>query len=259
MTSPQSYSQFGEDCQIVRFFGKDWRGVFVDVGANDGLHGSNSYLLEHNGWRGFLVEPNARLAEFCRNTRPRSIVINKAAVGDPHVHEVEVFEYYGVHHTHDNYDGLSSVGSPSALHHIAVAGGATVRRVSVPAATLDHMLEELRFEGTTDLVSIDVEGLELEVLKGFSLNRYRPRLLIIEDNSIGEDTRVVSYLASQGYLRVHRTGVNDWFVREQDIGAFRAHRLMLWLRMQLWKLTRPARRAASELLNRIRGATQTTS
>lgn len=242
MNSLHSYSQFREDRQIIRFFGRKWRGTFVDVGANDGLHGSNTLLLEQLGWHGFLIEPNERLAGICRATRSHSVVINKAAVGDPDIREVVLYEYYGVHHGTENYDGLSSVGFPSALHDFAVAGGATVRRISVPAATLDQILEEEQFGSTTDFVSIDVEGLELQVLQGFSLGRYSPRLLVIEDNSMGKDKRVCSYLAAHGYQHVHRTGVNNWFVREHDARAFLIHRIVLWSRMLLWKFFRTARR-----------------
>src|SRR5688572_20384844 len=130
-SAAESFSQFGEDWQILRFFGEGREGVFVDVGANDGLHGSNSMLLEQKGWRGFLIEPIPRLAEICRRTRCRSIVINQAAIGDSQVKQVEFFEYYGVHHVVDNYDGLSSVGMPSALEGLALAGGASLRKTVV--------------------------------------------------------------------------------------------------------------------------------
>src|ERR1035437_6830450 len=87
-----SYAQFHEDVCVRAFFGEDYRGKFVDVGANDGVYGSNSYLLERHGWTGLLVEPSDRLAEACRRARPGSVVVNKAAVGDPSVCSVDFFE-----------------------------------------------------------------------------------------------------------------------------------------------------------------------
>src|SRR5215813_10776357 len=89
---PRSYAQFREDIGVLEFFGTDYRGQFVDVGANDGVYGSNSYLLERHGWTGVLVEPSAHLAEACRRLRPGSVVVNKAAVGDPNVRSVAFFE-----------------------------------------------------------------------------------------------------------------------------------------------------------------------
>lgn len=217
----KSFSQFGEDHQIAAFFGSDFKGVFVDVGANDGERGSNTKLLELCGWRGYLIEPNQRLSDACRLTRPNSVVVTKAAVSESQIGLVDLYEYRGTHSNGDDYDGLSRVGGPSELDHVAIRGGASRRVVSVTATTLDKILEAENHQGQVDFVSIDVEGHELDVLTGFSLEVYRPRLLLVEDNSFGINPAVQKYLRSKGYFRVHRTGVNDWFVRDNDRGAFR--------------------------------------
>jgi FkbM family methyltransferase len=217
----KSYSQFCEDLVLIKFFGTDFKGVFVEVGANDGVRGSNTKLLELNGWRGFLIEPNQRLAEMCRVARPNSVVIEKAAVSEAQVGVIDFFEYRGEHSNGDDYDGLSRVGQPSELEHLALNGGASRRVVPVVATTLDRILEAEKYQGKIDFVSIDVEGHELDVLTGFSLEIYNPRLLLVEDNSFGMNQAVLRHLRSRGYFRVHRTGVNDWFVRDSDRQAFR--------------------------------------
>lgn len=76
----RSHAQFREDVNVLEFFGKGYRGRVVDVGANDGVEGSNSRLLELHGWVGLLVEPSPKLAAACRRSRPRSVIVNKAAV-----------------------------------------------------------------------------------------------------------------------------------------------------------------------------------
>jgi FkbM family methyltransferase len=238
----QSFSQFGEDIDVLDFFGKEFQGIFVDVGANDGVELSNTYLLEQHGWRGVLVEASEQLANACRQARPRSIVVNKAAVLSRQVKQVEFFEYTGRLPTGEIYDGLSSVGQLSAYHSTAIAAGASVRRTVVPAACLDEILDEAGFNGQIDFVSVDVEGLELDVLKGLSLRARAPRLLLVEDNSFGQDRRVVDYLRGLGYFRVHRTGVNDWFVRKPDRFRFLGRRLVLAARLSYWPLLRLIRR-----------------
>ena len=50
----ESYPQFREDVAVLDYFGQGYRGVFVDVGANDGVVGSNTLLPEKHGWRGVL-------------------------------------------------------------------------------------------------------------------------------------------------------------------------------------------------------------
>ena len=118
----------------------------------------------------------------------------------------------------------------------------------MPAATLDQALAEIGATGTIDFVSVDVEGLELEVLNGFSLDRHCPRLLIIEDNTLGADNSVVSYLKSKRYFRVHRTGVNDWFVRVEDVSRFLGRRIALKIRMSKWRMIRAIRQALGHVI-----------
>jgi hypothetical protein len=81
--------------------------------------------------------------------------------------------------------------------------------LEVRTRTLDEILTEA---GTkrVDFVSIDVEGHELEVLDGFDLSRWRPRLVLIEDLLL--HIRLHRYLARQGYRVFRRTGINNWYV-----------------------------------------------
>ena len=66
-----------------------------------------------------------------------------------------------------------------------------------------------------DLVSIDTEGCELDVLDGFSLERFKPRVLVIEnDRPTGDE--VEPYLKARGYRKFHRQKINDFYVRADD-------------------------------------------
>ena len=69
---------------------------------------------------------------------------------------------------------------------------------------MDELLEG--HNGSVQLVSIDVEGAELSVLQGMNLGRWRPELLIIEDNTMGKDPSTRNYLNRFGY--VERIGLN---------------------------------------------------
>lgn len=71
-----------------------------------------------------------------------------------------------------------------------------------------------------DFISIDVEGHELEVLKGFSLRKYNPRIVLIEDNSNQTNFAVQIHMKSNGYELFNRTGVNDWYVKQCDKELF---------------------------------------
>jgi hypothetical protein len=66
-----------------------------------------------------------------------------------------------------------------------------------------------------DLVSIDTEGCELDVLDGFDLDRFKPRILVIE-NDRPSGTAIELYLLDRGYRKFHRVKINDFYVRTDD-------------------------------------------
>ena len=76
--------------------------------------------------------------------------------------------------------------------------------------TLDEILEQAGAPTPIDFVSIDVEGHEVEVLSGFDLARWRPRLLLVEDHVTNLATH--RYLTRAGYRLIRRTGPNGWYV-----------------------------------------------
>ncbi len=98
----------------------------------------------------------------------------------------------------------------------------------MPLRTLDDILRSER-EGTADgagpwqskrgwnidVVSIDVEGGELDVLDGLSLDRFRPRVLIME-NDRPAGAAIEPYLNERGYRKFHQQKINDFYVREDD-------------------------------------------
>lgn len=216
-----SHAQFREDLAILDAFGPEHRGFFVDVGANDGITGSNSYLLEKRGWRGVLVEPSVALADTCRRLRPGSVVVNKAVVNDPAVTSVDYYEYLPSP-TGARFDGYSSVGAPSPYGEKAILAGAQLKTSKVPACRMDAILDEFAGDAPIDVLSVDVEGFELEVFRGMSFERHCPRVIVVEDNSFGADLAVPDLLAKHGYAPVFRSFVNVWYLRAGDpIGTIR--------------------------------------
>src|SRR5205814_5378637 len=99
----------------------------------------------------------------------------------------------------------------SALDHDRMAPGAQPQQViDVPVRTLDDILFEARAPLGFDFLSIDVEGHELEVLSGFDLARWRPRLVLLEDH-VGNLNKH-RFLRSAGYRLIRRYGNNGWYV-----------------------------------------------
>jgi FkbM family methyltransferase len=235
---PGSHAQFGEDRILAEIFADRAEGHCVEVGANDGITGSASYLFERRGWQCLLVEPIPALVEEIRKHRTCTVVNCAASSCEG---EAKFFVAEGV----EAVSGLDL--TPDRMEWIRRVGG-TIKEIAVRTATLDSLLEEAGFT-ELEFVTIDVEGHELSVLEGFDLGTYRPRIVIIEDNSVEGNVSVTRHMADHGYVHFRRTGVNEWYARASDaelvkpeeISKFeRAKKLQLWDRRRKQLVTRIA-------------------
>ncbi len=174
---------------------------------------SNSYLFERLGWRGILVEPIPELADACRRNRP-ACERGRVCRRRPRRLRSVQFEI-----------------APAALDHSSLSldrhqravlerltGGAETRLVTVPARTLDMILEEANAP-KLDFVTVDVEGHEWEVLQGFTLDQWKPEIVILERNASAPNRRICRHMAhtdtAMSNRPVRKTGhaANDWFRR----------------------------------------------
>jgi len=192
------YSQNGEDQGLARLFGAA-PGLCVEVGAHDGIDLSNSYYFEQRGWTCILVEPNPELCAQIRKHRPGARLFECACSRT--AGQAVLFTGRG---PQSMFSTLETAEWP--------VGGRDSIEISVTVRTLDSILEEAGVQ-EIDFVSIDIEGHELQALQGFSLDRWRPRIVILEDNSDLRDRAVADFMRAAGYLRFYRTGVNDWYAR----------------------------------------------
>lgn len=207
-------SQNGEDLLLWNFFGRKRTGFYLDVGAYDGIAFSNTYFFESLGWDGILVEAVPEFYQACLSSRPNSKSVNAVAgkVNSEGSISFSVAEGRG------GVGTLSYYGNnPQQLERITREGG-TVRTAAIPVVSLNQILQD-HHEGI-DFVSIDVEGSELDVLQGFDLERFRPRVLVVEDNSAGADTGVKDYLSNHGYEERLRCEQNVFYTRSDDRGGF---------------------------------------
>ena len=210
MTEPISFhSQFGEDVVLATLYSHKPRGVCIEVGANDGVHGSNTLHFEKRGWQCVLVEPNPMLCAEIRANR-RAILFECAASNQAGSATLHIAQ--GAWRA----DGMSTISAKGEDHERIARQGFSTQPVEVRTCTLDSLLEQIELAGPIDFVSIDVEGHELSVLEGFTLERWKPAILILEDNSDSSDATIRDYLSARGYRRFRRTGVNDWFAHESN-------------------------------------------
>ena len=154
-------------------------GFFIEVGANDGYSESNTYYLERIlGWQGVLVEGIPELYERCRRQRRKAHVYNCALVEKDYA-EPTVQMHFA--HLMSVVEGSRQDSEAEAKH---ISKGIRVYKldesyiVKVPARTLESILDELPHPLKIDFFSLDVEGYELNVLKGLNLEKYRPKYIL---------------------------------------------------------------------------------
>jgi FkbM family methyltransferase len=186
----------GREQALVREFFGGGRGYFVEVGANRPQFASQTWHLEQQlGWTGVLIEPQPELAAALRQARAAHVFA--VACSSPA--------------NAGRRMRLHVAGALSSLDRDRMAPGAEPEKViDVPVRTLDDVLLEAGSPEGFDLLSVDVEGHELEVLSGFDLGRWRPRLILLEDH-VG-NLRKHRFLIRAGYRLIRRFENNGWYV-----------------------------------------------
>jgi FkbM family methyltransferase len=184
-----------DEARLVEEFFGPRTGFFVEVGANDPREGSQSWHLEQRGWSGILVEPQPDLAVALR--RNRKAKVYQAACSSPE---------------HAGRPTLLHIAGPfSSLDpKLAVTGIRAQRQIEVAVRTLDDILTEAGAPAPLDFLSVDVEGHEIDVLRGFDFARWRPRLILLEDHITNLSKH--RFLQRAGYYLIRRTGLNAWYV-----------------------------------------------
>lgn len=208
-------SQHGEDILLWNFFGRKTNGCFVEVGAHDGITFSNTHGLESIGWNGVLVEADPESYKSCIVNRSAAQVVH-AAVGAP-LNDT-LIDFSSVR-GHPGADLLSFMTADS--RHLARLQrvGVEITTVQVPHRRLDSILEECSIK-KIDLITIDVEGAEMEVLKGFDIGKYAPDVIVVENNSGAEETPPRKYLGEHGYKRCLVIECNEFYVRNGECRSF---------------------------------------
>lgn len=208
MGEVKSYSQFGEDLFISKIFPVGYKGVCIDVGATDGIGMSNTYKFELDGWLSICIEANPEMSKALVQNRKYGYWY---AVSNENRDDVE---FTIVNLGGGNETAVSALELDQRLLRDHENMGPQIRKVKVSMRTLDSILDEIGFQGFVDFVSIDTEGTELDVLKGFDILRFSPRLFVIENNY--NDPMIEAYLNGFGYVKIIRNVVNDFYIKVNE-------------------------------------------
>ncbi|MEL6812394.1 MAG: FkbM family methyltransferase [Bacteroidota bacterium] len=188
-----SFAQHADDYIAWQLLGKKRTGVAVEVGAFDGLHLSNTCSFDQLGWHTVCLEPNPEIYKYLLANRPNAVNVNKAIVGTDDSKEIEFYsEEIGVLSgvTYDEEDIKKRYENRGLEYK-------EPKKLTVQAGTLSAILNEWNAtQKKIDVISIDVEGFEMEVLKGLDLNEFDVKLFIIEANSEAERVAILKHFSA---------------------------------------------------------------
>lgn len=197
------------DRKLEKYVNYD-NGYFVELGANDGITQSNSlYFEKHRNWRGLLVEPSQQNFLKCRQNRASQDSIYCAAcVSFDYDQEFVRIAYSNLMSTPVNLE--SDIQNPRAHAKSGdrfLRGGETVFEFDAVARTLNSLLLDAHAPKLIDFLSLDVEGAELEVLKGIDHQAFRFKYILVECRDL---PRLNAYLENQSYRFTEQLSVHDY-------------------------------------------------
>lgn len=167
-----SYSQEGEDLILKRFFGDKKNGFYIDVGAHHPKRFSNTFMFYKLGWRGINIDPSPGTKILFDKERPRDLNLE---IGVSNVSSK--MKYYIF-----NEPALNTFSRSEAIKKNRLANYHLTHTTEINTHPLKEILNHhLPKNQVVDFMSIDVEGLDLLVLKSNDWDRFRPRYLLVED------------------------------------------------------------------------------
>ena len=198
------YSQHGQALILRNLITPDTPRIVVDIGAHDGVIGSNSRALLEQGWRGLLVEPMPLVS--------RQLQHNSAPFGDAICLPIACSDCNGRASIRFGKDG--ACGQMASLSQDpAILENLTDESVEVQTRSLESLLAENDIPNDFGVLLIDTEGLDLTVLRGLRETQARPRIIVTEEFA-GANREKYAFLSEQQYRLAGVFGSDSIWVRQ---------------------------------------------
>jgi FkbM family methyltransferase len=201
-----SFAQEGEDLILRRHFEGRGAGTYVDVGAHHPWRFSNTYLFYRQGWSGLNIDATPGSMEAFRRKRPRDRNVEAAVAGAARTITFFAFD-----------DPALNTFDPAAVERAKAAGYRVVEERKLRTTTLAELLREHLPGGRIDFLSVDVEGLDAEVLGSNDWDAFAPEVVLAETFgqtlSDVQASPVARILGGHGYELASKTANTSIFTR----------------------------------------------
>ncbi|MCK4738503.1 MAG: FkbM family methyltransferase [Deltaproteobacteria bacterium] len=206
----KTYAQSGEDIildVLLRSIGIR-KPHYLDIGAHDPMKFSNTHFFYKKGCRGVNIEPDPMLYSKFLSKRKRDVNLNIGLA-----EKNSTLDFYVL-----SARTLSTFDEVVAKKYIEFKEHDLVETIKVDVKNVNEVVA-LNFETYPNFVSLDVEGLEMEILKSFDFNKIRPEVFCIETVSYDEgikDIKIINFMESVGYMVYADTFINTIFVDKKS-------------------------------------------
>lgn len=189
-----SYSQAGEDIILGNLFKNKSNGTYLDIGCHHPFRNSNTYLLYKMGWKGLCVDPGPKIEKLFSIWRPKDIFLNVAIAEKDGRSQLYIF----------NDPALNSLSTEQVANYNNFEDFKLVKEITVPTTTLKEIYKAYESKLLDlDILSVDVEGLDLIVLKSNNWVSLRPKVVVVELRNANliniMDDHCYQFMSSLGY------------------------------------------------------------
>lgn len=204
----KSYSQFGEDVVLSTFLNEIKNGFYVDIGAYHPKRYSNTYFFYKKGWRGINIDAKPGSMKLFRKKRKRDINLEIGIFKEEKELDFYIFN-----------SATNNTFSKKMADMYINNGEIFEKKIIVKTVTLEHILDKyLSNNQKIDFLSIDVEGLDMEVLESNNWDKYKPNFILVEMHNIAivniKNSEIYKFLESIGYRLISVANITFIFKYE---------------------------------------------
>jgi len=212
LKASSSYSQVGEDLIVNYLFNSlnIQKPTYLEIGTNEPVIGNNTYFFYKKGCNGVCIEPNIELYKAIKKKRPKDTLLN-IGIGLSNVDSATFYLFPPL------LNGWSTFSEQEARIR-EIESGSKAKEVLVALKNINDIIEKY-FTPWPNFISLDVEGMDLDILQSLDFQRFHPEVICVETISFSITNTeeklqdIISFMHSKGYFTYADTHINTIFCK----------------------------------------------